>query len=60
MDAERGVLLRTARRLRGEDCEALEIEEIQFDERFEEDVFTSREPLVWTSNRREHAFWATR
>ncbi len=49
VDAERGVLLRTASRLGGEDFEALEIEEIQFDERFEKDVFTSREPLVWTS-----------
>ena len=50
VDAERGVLLRTASRLEGEDFESLEIEEIHFDERFEKDVFTSREsPLVWTS-----------
>ena len=49
VDTERGVLLRTASRHRGEDFEALEIEEIHFDERFEKDVFTLREPLVWTS-----------
>ncbi len=49
MDAERGVLLRRASRLRGEDFEALEIEKIHFDERFEKDVFTLGEPLVWTS-----------
>jgi hypothetical protein len=49
VDVERGVLLRTASRLGGEDFEALEIEEIHFDERFEEDVFISRKPLVWTS-----------
>jgi hypothetical protein len=49
VDVERGVLLRTASRLRGEDFDALEIEEIHFDERFGEDVFTSREPLSWRS-----------
>ena len=47
VDTERGVLLRIASRLRGEDFDTLEIEEIYFDERFPEDTFTSREPLVW-------------
>jgi hypothetical protein len=47
VDAERGVLLRTASRLGGEDFAALEVEEIYFDERFPEDVFTLREPLPW-------------
>jgi hypothetical protein len=49
VDAERGVLLRLASRLNGEDFDALEVEEIHFDERFGEDVFTSREPLPWRS-----------
>ena len=49
VDAERGVLLRCASRLGGEDFDALEVEEIHFDERFGEDVFTSREPLPWRS-----------
>jgi hypothetical protein len=49
VDAERGVLLRCASRLRGEDFDALEVEEIHFDEHFDEDVFTSREPLAWRS-----------
>ncbi len=49
VDAERGVLLRCASRLRGKDFDALEVEEIHFDERFGEDVFTSREPLSWRS-----------
>jgi hypothetical protein len=49
VDAERGVLLRTACRLDGEDFDALEVEEIFFDERFGEEVFTSRAPLVWRS-----------
>jgi hypothetical protein len=49
VDAERGVLLRTASRLRGKDFDALEVEEIYFDERFGEEVFTSREPLSWHS-----------
>ena len=49
VDAERGVLLRCASRLNGEDFDALEAEEIHFDERFGEDVFTSREPLSWRS-----------
>ena len=47
VDTERGVLLRLASRLKGKDFDALEIEEIHFDERFGEDVFTSREPLPW-------------
>jgi hypothetical protein len=44
-DAERGVLLRCASRLGGEDLEALEVEEIRFDERLPEDTFASRDPL---------------
>ena len=47
VDAERGVLLRTACQLGGEDFGALEVEEIHFDERFPEDTFTSRDPLRW-------------
>ena len=47
VDAERGVLLRTACRLGGEDFDALEVEEIHFDEQFPEHVFTSRELLPW-------------
>lgn len=47
VDAERGVLLRLASRLGGRDFDALEVEEIYFDEQFPEDVFTSREPLAW-------------
>jgi hypothetical protein len=47
VDAERGVLLRTASRLRGKDFDALEVEEIHFDEELPEDVFSSREPLPW-------------
>jgi hypothetical protein len=47
VDAERGVLLRLASRLKGKDFDALEVEEIHFDVRFPEDVFTSREPLPW-------------
>jgi len=49
VDAERGVLLRCASRLGGEDFDALEVEEIHFDERFGDDVFTSRELLPWRS-----------
>jgi hypothetical protein len=49
VDTERGVLLRCASRLGGKDFDALEVEEIYFDERFGEDVFTSREPLPWRS-----------
>lgn len=47
VDTERGVLLRCASRLRGKDFDALEVEEIYFDEQFPEEVFTSREPLPW-------------
>ncbi len=47
VDAERGVVLRLASRLDGEDFDALEIEEIHFDERFPEEMFDSREPLTW-------------
>jgi hypothetical protein len=47
VDTERGVLLRCASRLRGKDFDALEIEEIHFDEQFPEDTFASREPLPW-------------
>jgi hypothetical protein len=47
VDIERGILLRVACRLEGEDFDALEVEEIYFDEQFPEDVFTSREPLPW-------------
>ena len=47
VDAERGVLLRCASRLGGKDFDALEVEEIHFDERFPEDTFTSRDPLPW-------------
>ncbi|MDP9440201.1 MAG: hypothetical protein M3P49_15915 [Actinomycetota bacterium] len=47
VDAERGVVLRLASRLGGEDFDALEIEEIHFDERFPKDTFDSREPLPW-------------
>ncbi len=47
VDAERGVLLRCASWLGGKDFDALEVEEIHFDEEFPEEVFTSREPLPW-------------
>ena len=47
VDTERGVLLRCASRLGGEDFDALEVEEIRFDERFPAEVFGSREPLPW-------------
>jgi hypothetical protein len=47
VDAERGVLLRCASRLGGEDFDALELEEIHFDEQFPEETFASREPLSW-------------
>jgi hypothetical protein len=47
VDAERGVLLRLASKLDGKDFDALEVEEIHFDEQFYEEVFTSREPLPW-------------
>jgi hypothetical protein len=47
VDSERGVLLRCASRLNGEDFDALEVEEIHFDERFPGEVFSSRQPLAW-------------
>ena len=47
VDSERGVLLRCASRLGGEDFDALETEEIHFDERLPEDVFSAKEPLPW-------------
>jgi hypothetical protein len=47
VDAERGVLLRCASRLNGQDFDALEVEEIHFDESFPEYTFASREPLPW-------------
>jgi hypothetical protein len=47
VDAERGVILRCASRLGGEDFDALEVAEIRFDERFPKDVFTAWEPLPW-------------
>ena len=47
VDSGRGVLLRCASRLGAKDIDALEVEEIFFDERFPEEVFTSREPLPW-------------
>jgi hypothetical protein len=47
VDTERGVLLRCASRLRGKDFNALEVEEIHFDEQLPEDTFASREPLPW-------------
>lgn len=47
VDAERGVLLRCASRLRGEDFDALEVEEIHFDEHFSKETFNSRQPLLW-------------
>jgi hypothetical protein len=47
VDAERGVLLRGASRLDGEDFDALEVEELHFDERFPGDVFSATEPLPW-------------
>ena len=47
VDSERGVLLRCASRLGGKDVDALEVEEIHFDEELPADVFSSREPLPW-------------
>jgi len=47
VDSERGVLLRCASRLNGEDFDALEVEEIHFDERLPGEVFNSRQPLAW-------------
>ena len=48
VDAERGVLIRCASRLRGEDFDALEVEEIHFDEPLGAEVFDSRQPLPWS------------
>ena len=45
VDTERGVILRCASQLGGEDFDVLEVEEIRFDERFPKDVFTARKPL---------------
>lgn len=47
VDAERGVLLRCASRLRGEDFDALEVEEIHFDEHLDAEVFSARWPIPW-------------
>lgn len=47
VDAERGILLRCASRLGGKDIDALEVEEVYFDEQLPEDVFALREPLPW-------------
>jgi hypothetical protein len=47
VDSERGVLLRCASRLDGEDFDALEVEEIHFDESFGKAVYTSRDPRPW-------------
>lgn len=46
VDAETGTLLRLASRLDGEDIDALEVENIRFNEPFGEAVFGSREPLT--------------
>ena len=46
VDAERGVLLRLASRLGGEDIDALEVKEIRLDEPFGDEVLESREPLA--------------
>ena len=46
-DSERGVLLRCASRLGGKDIDALEVEEIHFDEELPANVFSSCEPLPW-------------
>lgn len=45
VDAERGIVLRCASRLGDEDFDALEVEEVFFDEPFGSEVFRSREPL---------------
>lgn len=47
VDAERGVILRCASRIGGEDFDALEVEEISYDEPLPEDVFSSCQPLPW-------------
>ena len=45
VDAERGILLRCASRLGNEDFDALEVEEVFFDEEFGQEMFDRREPL---------------
>ena len=45
VDAERGILLRCTSRLGGRDFDALEIEEVFFDETFGQEVLNTREPL---------------
>ena len=47
VDSERGVLLRCASQLNGKDIDALEVEEIHFDEELPADAFSSRESLPW-------------
>lgn len=47
VDATRGVLLRCASRLNGKDFDALEVEDIFFDEQFGQEVFELRKPLFW-------------
>ena len=47
VDSERGIVLRLASRLEGEDFDALEAEEIHFDEEFPEGTFSARELLPW-------------
>lgn len=47
VDVERGIILHAAALLRGEEIDSLEVEEIAFDKRFPEDVFTSPEQLPW-------------
>jgi hypothetical protein len=44
VDAERGVLLRLAGRFRGEEFHVHELQEIAFDEQFEDDLFVFRPP----------------
>jgi hypothetical protein len=52
VDATLGASLRCTSRLGGEDFDVLEVEEVYLDEEFPEDVFTSREPLLWRQNDR--------
>ena len=65
MDAKRGVLLRCASRLGGEDFDALEVEEIHFDEQFPRTPSPRANPYRGLSrshpqvaNFREHLFQA--
>ena len=46
VDAEVGVILRLASRLRGEECDSFEVTDIGFDETFPEDVFVLDLPGV--------------